>query len=220
MKKIICLVLVISISIVTIWATCFYTKTYNGIDISHHNNVCWKCIAEDPYVKFCYIKATEGKYFVDKKCEVNARNARQINLQIGLYHYFRTNSSAKDQFNNFSKISKKINPDLIPVIDIESIGNDFSDINKVNKNLSELISLFYDEYKCYPIIYFGTKEAYKTILSTYKCPFWISNKDYPNMTPNFTIKQYKISNIGCNYVDLNYCNNINSLIKNNIQKTL
>jgi len=211
MKKIICLVLVISISIVTIWTTCFYTKTYNGIDISHHNDVCWKCIAEDPYVKFCYIKATEGKYFVDRKCETNARDAKQIGLQIGLYHYFRTDISAKDQFNNFNKIFKKIESDLIPVIDVESIGNDFSDINKVNKNLSELISLFYNEYKCYPIIYFGTKEAHKTFSVTYKCPFWMSSTIHPNRTPNFTIKQYKIGKIGCNTLDINYCSNIEKL---------
>ena len=211
MKKIICLVLVISISIVTIWTTCFYTKTYNGIDISHHNDVCWKCIAEDPYVKFCYIKATEGKYFVDRKCETNARDAKQIGLQIGLYHYFRTGISAKDQFNNFNKIFKKIESDLIPVIDVESIGNDFSDINKVNKNLSELISLFYNEYKCYPIIYFGTKEAHKTFSVTYKYPFWMSSTIHPNRTPNFTIKQYKIGKIGCNTLDINYCSNIEKL---------
>lgn len=211
MKKIIYLVLVISISIITIWATCFYTKTYNGIDISHHNNICWKCIAEDPYVKFCYIKATEGKYFVDRKCETNARDAKQIGLQIGLYHYFRTGISAKDQFNNFNKIFKKVESDLIPVIDVESIGNDFSNINKVNKNLFELVSLFYNEYKCYPIIYFGTKEAYKTIPVTYKCPFWISNTIHPNRIPNFTIKQYKIGKIGCNTLDMNYCSGIEKL---------
>ena len=217
MKKIICLVLVISISIVTIWVTCFYTKTYNGIDISHHNNVCWKCIAEDPYIEFCYIKATEGKYFVDKKCEINARNAKQINLHIGLYHYFRTDVSAEDQFNNFNKMFKKVKSDLIPVIDIESIGNDFSNINQVNKNLSELISLFYKEYNKYPIIYFGTKEAYKTFSSTYKYPFWLSCTNYPNIKPNFTMKQYKIGKIGCNIVDLNYCPNIEKL-KFNINK--
>jgi lysozyme len=215
MKKIICLVLVISISIVTIWVTCFYTKTYNGIDISHHNDICWKCIAEDPYIKFCYIKATEGKYFVDKKCEINARNAKQINLHIGLYHYFRTDVPAEDQFNNFNKMLKKVKSDLIPVIDVESIGNDFSNINRVNKNLFELISLFYKEYNKYPIIYFGTKEAYKTFPATYKCPFWLSCTNYPNRKPNFTIKQYKIGRIGCNTLDLNYCPNIEKLKFNN-----
>lgn len=211
MKKIICLVLVISILIVTIWATYFYTKTYNGIDISHHNNICWKCITEDPYIKFCYIKASEGKYFIDDKCEINAKNAKQINLYIGLYHYFRTDVSVKNQFNNFNKMFKKIKSDLVPVIDVESIGNDFSDINKVNKNLSELVSLFYKEYKTYPIIYFGTKEAYKTFSVVYKCPFWISSTIHPNSMPNFTIKQYKIGHIGCNYIDLNYCSDIEKI---------
>ena len=211
MKKIfICLMFVV-LATFSVWATCFYTCTYNGIDISHHNDVCWRHIAEDPYVKFCYIKATEGKWFVDRKCEVNARDAKQIDLQVGLYHYFRTNASAKDQFNNFNKMFKKIKPDLIPVIDIEDTRNDFSNIDKVNKNLLELITLFYNEYKSYPIIYFGTKNAYKVLPVTYKCPFWLSSKIYPDITPNFTMIQYKIGKIGCNTLDMNYCYNINKL---------
>jgi lysozyme len=211
MKKVLICVTLVVLATISVWATCFYTRTYNGIDISHHNDVCWKHIAEDPYVKFCYIKATEGKYFVDGKCEANVRDARQIDLHIGLYHYFRTGFTAKDQFNNFNKMFKKIKPDLIPVIDVESIGNDFSDIDKVNKNLSELITLFYNEYKTYPIIYFGTKEARKTFPVTYKCPFWMSSTIHPNRMPNFTMKQYKIGKIGCNTLDMNYCSDINKL---------
>ena len=71
--------------------------------------------------------------------------------------------------------------------------------------------MFYNEYKTYPIIYFGTREAYKTLLSTYKCPFWLSCTVNSNMKPNFTMKQYKIGNIGCNILDLNYCPNTNKL---------
>jgi len=212
MKKILICIVLIVLTVLSIWVIFFYTKTYNGIDISHHNNMCWKCIAEDPYIKFCYIKATEGKTFVDNKCEINARNARQINLYVGLYHYFRTDVSAKDQFNNFNKMFKKVKPDLIPVIDVEITGNDFSNNKKVNDTLSELISLFYKEYNVYPIIYyFGTKEIFQTIESTYKCNFWLSSIMFPHIKPNFTMKQYKIGKIGCNTLDMNYCPNIDKL---------
>ena len=212
MKKfLICLMLTV-ICTFGVWATCFYTRTYNGIDISHHNDVCWKHIAEDPYVKFCYIKATEGKSFIDNKCESHAKNARDINLLVGLYHYFRTDVSAKDQFNNFKRMSDRVNPDLIPVIDIEVTGNDFSNTDKVNNTLSELITLFHNEYGVYPIIYyFGTKEIFQTLKSTYKCNFWLSSIRFPNAKPNFTIKQYKIGKIGCNTLDMDYCSDIDKL---------
>lgn len=211
MKKIIICLMFFSIILICMWHNYFYTKTYNGIDISHHNNICWKCISKDSNIKFCYIKATEGKSFIDNKCEINAKKAKQINLNVGLYHYFKTDVSAKEQFNNFKIIFNKVNPNLIPVIDVEKTGNDFSNINKVNKNLSKLISLFYNEYKTYPIIYFESQDLYKIFKSTYKCKYWISCTIHPNRKPNFTIKQYKIGNIGCNTLDLNYCSDLNEI---------
>lgn len=206
MKKIICLLILF-----IIWVSCFRTGKYNGIDVSHHNNICWECVKKDTNIKFCYIKATEGKHFKDKKCLTNVKNAHKLNLNVGLYHYFRTNVSPIDQFNNFKSVYNKCNTNLIPVIDVEDNYNDFSNIKLVNKQLSELIELFYNEYKTYPIIYLGSFNSIKILPSAYKCKIWVRILKYDNFIPNFSIKQISISKVGCNYIDLNYSSNINKI---------
>ena len=209
MKKIIvCLLLVLLV----LWFYPFNVKrVYNGIDISHHNNICWECIAKDSNIKFCYIKATEGGVIKDNKCKNNIENASKLNLNIGLYHYFRTNISPNDQFNNFKSVYNKFNTDLIPVIDVEDHRNNYDNISLVNKRLSELIELYYNEYGVYPIIYLGSLNAIKTFPAIYKCKIWARTLDYSNFIPDFSIKQVSVSNIGCNYIDLNYSSNINKL---------
>lgn len=65
-----------------------YVPAFNGIDISHHNRVDWEKIKENEAIKFCYIKATEGKSFRDPMCHKHAKHARENGLHVGLYHYF------------------------------------------------------------------------------------------------------------------------------------
>ena len=62
MKKKIIIALSVVIGI-AIYAACSYVPEFNGIDISHHNKVSWEKIKENEAIKFCYIKATEGKSF-------------------------------------------------------------------------------------------------------------------------------------------------------------
>ena len=53
------------VELVAMYVNCSYVPVFNGIDISHHNRVDWKQIKADKDIKFCYIKATEGKSFRD-----------------------------------------------------------------------------------------------------------------------------------------------------------
>ena len=50
------------------YALSSYVPEYNGIDVSHHNRVNWERIKKNEAIKFCYIKATEGKSFRDPMC--------------------------------------------------------------------------------------------------------------------------------------------------------
>ena len=206
----------ISLIIIVIFAGIGYIKnktdTPNGIDISNWNNVCWNCIAKDSNIQFCYIKATDGRTFKDKKCLENVKQAKKINLKIGLYHYFRTNASALNQFNNFKSIHDKVNTDLIPVIDVESNGNNYGNTEKVNKELSELIELYHKEFGCYPIIYIGNLEVIK-LSAIFKCPIWIRCIGFAGILPDFTIKQIAVKKAGHNYLDFNYASDISKLYK-------
>lgn len=206
MKKILILI------ITTIGCFIYYNNSKvpycNGIDISHYNNVSWDSL--DSTIEFCYIKATEGKYFKDKMCINHSKNAKKHGIKVGLYHYFRTNVSPEEQFNNFKKVAKLINCDLIPAIDVEKTGNNFSNVSEVNKNLTKLINLFEQEYGQKPVIYLGSWECIKTIKSVHDCPIWLRFIKCYNFIPNTSIKQYAI----IDNIDRNYCKDINKILLN------
>lgn len=183
---------------------------YNGIDVSHHNSMSWKHIAEDPNIEFCYVKATEGSVMHDPKCKEYVNAANQIGLHVGLYHYFRTGISAKRQLANFKRVYDSNITDLIPAIDVEDKGNIFNE--EANMILGELIELFKKEYGVYPIIYFGSWNSIKTLPVTYKCKKWVRCVEYSDFVPNTTIKQVDVKYVGKNYVDLNYSSDVKSLI--------
>ncbi len=122
---------------------------YDGIDVSHHQGrINW---GEVPKVKFVYIKATEGATYSDPDYIRNIDGAHQAGLLVGSYHYFRTTSSAHNQFDNFRNAVEKAKQDLIPMVDIEERKNwtrsQFQDSLKV------FIHLVEQYYGKAPIIY-------------------------------------------------------------------
>ena len=129
-------------------------------------------------------------------------------MYVGLYHYFRTDVSPEAQFNNFKKIASSIDFDLIPVIDVEQNGNNFSNTKKVNAILSELINLFEQEYKCKPIIYLGSFCCVKVLPTIYDCPIWLRFIKGYNFIPNTTIKQTAI----IDNLDRNYCKDLTTIL--------
>lgn len=93
---------------------------YNGIDISHYQgDVNWKKVTAAGNVRFVYIKATEGKSFVDDRHAGYGRDAKAHGLKVGYYHFFRPGVPGADQFANFERAVKGLPQDLIPVLDIE-----------------------------------------------------------------------------------------------------
>lgn len=93
---------------------------YNGIDISHYQgDVNWDKLTAKGNIEFVYIKATEGKTFVDKRHEEYGRDAAAHGLQVGYYHFFRPDVSGADQFANFEHAVRNLPQHLIPVLDIE-----------------------------------------------------------------------------------------------------
>ena len=186
----------------------FYTpKRYNGIDVSHHNMVDWAEIDRNSDLEFCYVKATEGKSFKDKKCVEHSRNAKKICLNVGLYHYFRTDVPAKSQFDNFKSVYRAAYSNMIPAIDVEEQGNDFTDALAIPR-LTELIELFEKEFGCKPIIYVGSLSCVKFIPEFWDCPLWLRAVKSTNIIPNTAIKQAAI----INNIDMNYSPNVRKLM--------
>lgn len=130
------------------------SRWYDGMDVSHHQGkIDWKKVAKKSDVKFVYIKATQGATVVDDKYAYNNREARKHGILCGAYHYFSSASSVKDQFRAFTRVVKKKDQDLIPVIDIEREGMKHWSRKEIRRNLDEMIRLFRKHYGKAPIIY-------------------------------------------------------------------
>ena len=61
---------------------------YDGIDVSRNNGVIkWSEVAKNKRIKFVFIKATEGKGYVDPYYRRNIAEARKAGLKVGSYHF-------------------------------------------------------------------------------------------------------------------------------------
>lgn len=172
---------------------------YNGIDISHHNTtIKWEEIRSDENVKFCYVKSTEGGTFVDPKCREHVTNAKANNLDVGLYHYFRTGSPAYSQFENFMNVYWSLDTNLLPVIDVEDKYNCFDETSC--RELNNLVELFKKEFGEYPIVYLGSFPNYNTIKAIRKCPIWYRTVGFSSITGFLSNRQVLVRN----NLDLNH----------------
>jgi len=125
-----------------------------GIDVSHHQGkIEWEKVRQwnGNKIHFVYIKATEGSTFTDKAYRRNLKGARENNLLVGSYHYFRTTSSVKTQFENFINSVDKDKQDLIPLIDVEEKRN-WGD-SEFHNNLQEFLNLVENHFGAKPMIY-------------------------------------------------------------------
>ena len=187
-------------------------KHYNGIDISHHNSINWNAVRSDKNIQFCYIKSTEGSTHVDNRYRTHMRRAKDARLKVGLYHYFSSHSSGKTQFENFNKCLKAHQWDLIPVIDIETPGNDFSDIKELKTILSDFLEAFHAEYNYYPIVYYGDFNSYKLLGTALKCKSWFRTVHFSRFLPPVCFQQVAVASRYSDLVDLNYCRDLDYIL--------
>ncbi len=95
-----------------------------GIDVSHHQNpatIPWDKIAHDS--SFCIVRATYGAGLRDRHCAEHTRRARQVGMQVGLYHFFRPSQNVENQIIAFRKAAQAAGcapGDIVPTIDVEA----------------------------------------------------------------------------------------------------
>jgi lysozyme len=94
-------------------------KFLKGIDVSMHQGVIDWAKVKTAGIDFAYIKATEGRTYVDPFFYANWEAAKAAGIARGAYLYLRFDRPAADQANNFCT-SVRLEPgDLLPVIDVE-----------------------------------------------------------------------------------------------------
>lgn len=167
-----------------------HSDDYDGIDVSsYQKDIDWEKVCADKRIKFVYIKATEGSTYTSPHFEFNIENARKHGLKVGSYHFLRTTSSLKSQFENFKKSARRDEQDLLPLIDFENKGSWTH--KQIIDSLEAFAGMIREHYHCEPMIYTMT-----SFYNSYLSPYF--NK-YPIFIARYSTSQPQLSN-GAQYL--------------------
>lgn len=171
------------------WKPCYGYKGYgvclpvnykvHGIDVSHHQgDIQWnkvKATDKQEYpIRFVFMKATEGGDHKDHRFADNFRQAREVGLVRGAYHFYNPNTDPIRQADFFISQVKLEKGDLAPVLDIERKPRNKA---QLQTDLVKFLNRLEQHYGVKPIIY--TSYKYKlSYLSTPELsayPLWIAH---------------------------------------------
>lgn len=129
-----------------------------GIDVSRYQGaIDWDDLLkpqahlDSVSIDFIFIKATEGKEYVDPLYQENLLNARRQQVPVGVYHFYRPHRASTDQALHFMKQVALLPGDLPPVLDIE-VSSIFGADN-LRRGLKNWLTLIEKHYGVKPIIY-------------------------------------------------------------------
>lgn len=167
-----------------------------GIDVSHYQGeIDWAAMKQQG-MDFAYIKATEGSAHLDDKFVKNWEGAERAEMLCGAYHFFSFESEGKKQAEHFIEVVGGLKGKLIPVIDVEYYGKYAKtppDVEKVRKELGDMIDVLEGEYGKKPMIYCTYNVYRKYIEGAFdEVPLWIRNVYYPpeDIGREWTLWQY------------------------------
>ncbi len=186
----------------------------NGLDVSHHQgHIDWQSIAQHKIngykYHFVFIKATEGRSFVDPKFAYNFAQSKKVGLLRGAYHFYKDDVSAKEQIALFRSVAQLSSGDLAPVLDVEVL--DKSNSQKSIENILACMKLLERYYKVKPIFY-TYKDLYKCYFKDSplaKYPLWLAQYALPAYSvPDYSWQIWQYSSkaqlrASCEYFDLN-----------------
>lgn len=126
----------------------------HGLDMSHYQgDVWWEQVAENSNHKmnYVYLKATEGRDYIDKRYYENIQAAQRHGMNVGSYHFYRPTVPQVLQLRNFRAQCRPQDQDLIPMIDIETNGGLSS--YALRDSLTKFLELVTVEYGVKPLVY-------------------------------------------------------------------
>ena len=153
-----------------------------GVDVSEYQGeVDWDKIKEQN-IDFAFIKATEGSKGKDDSFDKNYEKLKNMDMLLGLYHFFSFESLGEEQADNYIKVVGNIENDenlMLPIIDIEYYSYyKKAKPNKewVTKELQKMLDKLEKTYRVKPIIY-TTMEFYQEYIEGefLEYDIWIRN---------------------------------------------
>lgn len=153
-----------------------------GVDVSEYQGeVDWDKIKEQN-IDFAFIKATEGSKGKDDSFDKNYEKLKNMDMLLGLYHFFSFESLGEEQADNYIKVVGNIKNDeslILPIIDIEYYSyykKAKPDKEWVTKELQKMLEKLEKTYRVKPIIY-TTMEFYKEYIESefLEYDIWIRN---------------------------------------------
>ena len=171
------------------WKPCYGFKGYgvclpvnykvHGIDVSHHQGeIDWEAVKatdkQEYPIRFVFMKATEGGDHKDRLFVDNFRQAREVGLVRGAYHFYNPNTDPIRQADFFISQVKLETGDLAPVLDIERKPRNKA---QLQADLVKFLNRLEQHYGVKPIIYTSYKYRLHYLdtpeLSSY--PLWIAH---------------------------------------------
>lgn len=161
----------------------------HGIDISHYQGeVFWETIGQNSKMAYVYLKATEGSDRIDPLYERNIDLAHRHGLKVGSYHFFRPMVNLQEQLENFKTQCLPGEQDLIPMLDVETVGklstSEFCD------SLLLFLDMLEEAYHQKPLVYtfrnfynkhlVGLLDDYQLMIAMYadEPPVLADDRDY------------------------------------------
>lgn len=153
----------------------------DGIDVSHfQGDINWPMVAQNPKVRFAYIKATEGYGYTDSHFKRNYRGACSSGIEVGVYHVFTMKNSGLRQYQYFKRAVGKRMGSLVPMVDLEydKIGSAHPD--SLRAHLMDFCQQLEKDFGCRPLIY-STRRVYDDMLhpAFSEYPLWIARYGSP-----------------------------------------
>lgn len=145
-----------------------------GVDVSAHNgDIDFNQLVEQG-IDFVYIKGTEGTDFKDREFNVNYRKATEAGLKVGMYHFFRFDTSGYMQALNVINSLNFRKLDLPVAIDIEEWTNPrMINVDSVVKQVKIMAETLADEGL--DVVIYTNKDGYSKFYHNRleKYPLWI-----------------------------------------------
>lgn len=124
----------------------------HGIDLSRYQgDVFWETVGDNAKMAYVYLKATEGGDRIDPKFERNINLAHRYGLKVGSYHFFRPKTPLQLQLDNFTAQCLPGEQDLIPMIDVETLGG--LQVDQFCDSLLTFLRMVEHHYRQKPLVY-------------------------------------------------------------------